>query len=407
MNPAAHRPRFLPWSAVALGLVSLLNDMSGEMLAPVIPVFLTATLGAGPAIVGLIEGLAQSSVSFLKLAAGIAVDRGVRPKRLMLIGYGLANTVRPLIGLAGSWGVVLALRVADRIGKGLRGAPRDALLAASVAPERMGRAFGFHRAMDYVGSTLGPALGALLLLSGLPMRGLFLAAAIPGIALMGLIVVGVSNRRLDHPPAARRPLAWSALPLRLKALLTAAAVLAVAGVQDAFLVLWVATRVEGLADVLLVFAGVNAARAVVAMFGGELSDRAGTLPTILIGWTLRVGLLLALALAADGAGTGVAVGLVVALTAAMAWSAPAELALLSHAAPTGRRGALLGTYHMLTGLLTLPGAVLFGWLWQRFGMSVAFLGAAAGTAVAAAALLLAMPRRKSTLSADGDRTGSF
>jgi MFS family permease len=383
--PSAAGHRFLPWSAVSLGLVSLLNDTAGEMLAPVIPLFLTASLGAGPAVIGLIEGLAQSLVSFLKLAAGIAVDRGVRPKRLMLIGYGLASGVRPFIGLAPNWAVVLVLRAADRVGKGLRGAPRDALLAASVPATRLGRAFGFHRSMDYIGSTLGPLLGAALLLSGMELKGLFAVAALPGVALLALIVFGVSNRRLAQPPAARRPLRWRDLPPRLKALLLAAALLAVTGVQDAFLVLWAAERMEAASDVLLVFAAVNAVRAVIAMFGGELSDRLGTLPTILIGWLARIGLLVALALTPPDAGSGV--WLLLGLTAAMAWSAPAELALLSAEAPTGRRGAMLGTYHMLTGLMTLPGAVLFGLLWQRIGMPTAFLAAAAGTAIAAAALL--------------------
>jgi MFS family permease len=388
--------QYLPRSAVTLGLVSLLNDTAGEMLAPVVPIFLTATLGAGPAVVGLVEGLAQSVVSFLKLAAGIAVDRGVRPKRLMLAGYGLANGVRPFIGLASSWGVVLALRVADRVGKGLRGAPRDALLAATVAPGRLGRAFGFHRSMDYVGSTLGPLAGAALLLAGLPLRGLFAVAAVPGVAVIGLIILGVSNRRLAAPPAARRPLPWRDLPPRLQALLVCAALLAVTGVQDAFLVLWIAGRLDSAADVLLVFAGVNAVRAVIALFGGELSDRLGTVPTILVGWTARIGLLAALALVPPGAGSGVA--LLLGLTAAMAWSAPAELALVAGEAPAGRRGALLGTWHLLTGLMTLPGAVLFGTLWERFGMSAAFLAAAAGSAVAAAGLLVSLRLGQTTIT---------
>ncbi len=394
MRQATASGRFLPRAAVVLGIVSLFNDLAGEMLAPVIPLFLTATLGAGPAVVGLVEGVAQSCASLLKLISGIAVDRGVRPKRLMLTGYGLASSVRPLIGLAGSWGPVLVLRALDRIGKGLRGTPRDALLAASVDDARLGRAFGFHRAMDYVGSGLGPALGAAALAAGVSLKGLFGLAVIPGVLVMLLITFGVSGERLAHAPAARRPLPWRELPRRLRGLLLAATLLTVSGVHDAFLVLWLAQQLDGIASVLLVFALVNGVRAVVAMFGGELSDRLGTLPTILVGWSLRIGLLPWVAAVGDAqhAQAGFAVFWVVALTAAMAWSAPAELALLSRAAPSGQRGAVLGTFHMLTGLAMLPGTALFGVLWQQFGATTAFFAAAMGSLLAAT-LLLTLSRR--------------
>ncbi|MEO0423113.1 MAG: MFS transporter [Pseudomonadota bacterium] len=398
MADAASVPRrFLPRAAVVLGVISLFNDLAGEMLAPVVPLFLTATLGAGPAIVGLVEGFAQSCASVLKLIAGLLVDRGVRPKRLMLAGYGLASSVRPLIGIAGSWGPVLVLRALDRIGKGLRGAPRDALLAASVEDARLGRAFGFHRAMDYVGSGLGPAIGAGALALGLSLKGLFALAVIPGIAVMALIVFGVSGERLAPNAPTKRPAlpAWSSLPGRLRGLLLAATLLAVSAVHDAFLVLWLAKQLDDIASVLLVFALINGVRAVVAMFGGELSDRLGSLPAILIGWSLRIGLLLWIASASTAPATpGAAIIWVVALTAAMAWSAPAELALLTRAAPDGQRGTLLGTYHMLTGLAMLPGTALFGLLWQQFGTSIAFLSAAVGSTLAAVTLLaLSRPSR--------------
>ncbi|MEM9384047.1 MAG: MFS transporter [Pseudomonadota bacterium] len=392
MAEAAVTPqRFLPRAAVVLGIISLCNDLAGEMLAPVIPLFLTTTLGAGPAIVGLVEGFAQSCASVLKLLAGLLVDNGVRPKRLMLAGYGLASSVRPLIGIASSWGLVLALRALDRIGKGLRGAPRDALLAASVDDARLGRAFGFHRAMDYVGSGLGPAIGAGALTLGMSLKGLFALAVIPGLAVMVLILFGVSSERLGSRSADKpRALpAWASLPGRLRGLLLAATLLAVSAVHDAFLVLWLAKQLDHIASVLLVFALINGVRAVVAMFGGELSDRLGTLPTILVGWTLRIGLLLWIASASSAqATTPAAILWVVSLAAAMAWSAPAELALLTRAAPDGQRGTLLGTYHMLTGLAMLPGTALFGLLWQQFGVSVAFLSAALGSALAALTLLI-------------------
>ncbi|HKJ22310.1 MAG TPA: MFS transporter, partial [Gammaproteobacteria bacterium] len=142
---------FLPRTVIVLGFVSLLNDSASEMIVPLLPLFLTINLGAGPLIVGLIEGLAEATASVLKLVAGWLADRGWRHKRLVLGGYLLSNSARPLIGLALGWSWVLALRFLDRVGKGLRTAPRDALIAGAVETHRRGRAFGFHRAMDHTG----------------------------------------------------------------------------------------------------------------------------------------------------------------------------------------------------------------------------------------------------------------
>ncbi|MEO0975247.1 MAG: MFS transporter, partial [Pseudomonadota bacterium] len=277
----------------------------------------------------------------------------------------------------------------DRIGKGVRGTPRDALLAASVPAERLGRAFGFHRAMDYLGSGLGPAIGALALAFGVSIRGLFALAVIPSVFVLAMIAFGVQNERLASPNAAKRPLPWRDLPGRLRGLLIASALLAVTSVHDAFLVLWINDRLDGsVRDVLLLFAVVNIVRAVVAMFGGELTDRIGTLPTIIIGWLSRIALLVFMASAPSVLDAGQASALVVALTATMAWSGPAELTLLTRAAPEGNRGAVLGTYHMLTGLLMLPGVAAFGLLWQQLGANTALLAAATGTGLAAATLIL-------------------
>jgi len=155
--------RALPRTVVILGLVSLLNDAASEMITPLLPIFLTATLGAGPAIVGLVEGLAEATASILKLVSGRLADRGVAAKTLVVGGYTLSNAMRPLIGLATGWGAVLGLRFLDRVGKGIRSAPRDALIASAAGPEQRGRAFGFHRSMDHAGSVIGPLLAFALL----------------------------------------------------------------------------------------------------------------------------------------------------------------------------------------------------------------------------------------------------
>ena len=183
----------LPRIVVVLGLVSFLNDAASEMITPLLPVFLATTLGAGPAIVGLVEGLAESLSSILKLVSGWLVDRGWSARRLVLGGYGLSNSVRPLLGLALGWAWVLVLRALDRIGKGLRTSPRDAMIAVSVPFVDRGRAFGFHRGMDHAGAMLGAAIAFALLYAGVEMQAVFMLSVIPGIAVMLLLWCGLSQ----------------------------------------------------------------------------------------------------------------------------------------------------------------------------------------------------------------------
>ena len=159
--------RFLPRTVIILGLVSFLNDTASEMITPLLPLFLTATLGAGPAIVGLVEGLAEATASILKLVSSRLADRGWNSRKLVVGGYTVSNTARPLIGFALGWGWVLALRFLDRVGKGIRTAPRDALIASSTDEHVRGRAFGFQRALDHGGAMLGPLLAFGLLQWGM------------------------------------------------------------------------------------------------------------------------------------------------------------------------------------------------------------------------------------------------
>ena len=189
----------LPRTVVVLGFVSLLNDSASEMITPLIPLFLTATLGAGPAIVGFIEGLAEATASVLKLVSGRLADRGVPAKSLVLGGYGLSNVARPLIGLAASWAAVLSLRFLDRVGKGLRTAPRDALIAGATEASRRGRAFGFHRSMDHAGAVIGPLAAFALLSANVPLGSLFLASVVPGALVLLLLVWGLPDAAPQCP----------------------------------------------------------------------------------------------------------------------------------------------------------------------------------------------------------------
>ncbi|HFQ89029.1 MAG TPA: MFS transporter, partial [Desulfobulbus sp.] len=182
---------FLPRTVVILGLVSFFNDTASEMITPLLPVFLIATLGAGPAVVGLVEGVAEATASLLKLVSGRMADRGWSHKGLVLGGYSVSNLARPLVGLALGWNLVLLLRFLDRVGKGLRTSPRDALITASTDATRLGRAFGFHRALDNAGAMLGPLCAWAILREGVPMAHVFLWSLVPGILVVCLLGFGL------------------------------------------------------------------------------------------------------------------------------------------------------------------------------------------------------------------------
>src|SRR5215831_253672 len=208
--------RSLPRTVVVLGLVSFLNDSASEMITPLLPIFLTSVLGSGPAIVGLVEGVAESTASILKLVSGRLADRGVEAKALVLFGYGVSNTTRPFIGLALGWPLVLLLRFFDRIGKGIRTPPRDALIAGATTQTNRGMAFGFHRSMDHAGAVLGPLLAYVLLANHVPLAQVFYWSAVPGICVVLLLSMGISR---DAPLEFAKPasLRWRALDPRLRA----------------------------------------------------------------------------------------------------------------------------------------------------------------------------------------------
>ena len=375
----------LPRTVLVLGLVSFLNDAASEMVTPLLPVFLTATLGAGPAIVGLVEGVAEATASVLKLVSGRLADRGVRAKSLVVGGYGLSNATRPLIGLAAAWSAVLVLRFLDRVGKGLRTAPRDALIAAAVPDTQRGRAFGFHRSMDHAGAVVGPLLAFALLSADVDLATVFLASAVPGALVVALLVLGVPAGPPFVPPP-RAAFSWRALHPRLRALVVAAGGLALASVPEVFVVLWATQAGLQVQWVPLVWAAASLAKMAIAWPAGLLSDRIGRTPVLLGGWSARVGVLVLLA-ALPRPPAALVWTLFVAYAATLAITEPAERSLIGDHAAAHERGTAYGLYHLASGLLVLPGAVLFGALWQGLGSAVAFGAAAAITTVAAGAML--------------------
>ena len=378
--------RPLPRTVVVLGFVSLLNDSASEMITPLIPLFLTATLGAGPAIVGFIEGLAEATASVLKLVSGRLADRGVPAKALVLGGYGLSNVARPLIGLAVSWAAVLSLRFLDRVGKGLRTAPRDALIAGATEASSRGRAFGFHRSMDHAGAVIGPLAAFGLLSANVQMSSVFLASAIPGALVLLLLMWGLPQAPPGTGAVSGAPLAWRSLHGRLRAMIVVAGLLALASVPEAFIVLWARDAGLDLLWIPLIWAAASLAKMFVTLPAGIVSDRAGRLPVLTFGWSARVLVLVMLALIEPGP-IGVWL-LFIAYSASLAITEPAERSLIGDHASPGERGTAFGLYHLASGLLVLPGAVLFGLIWEWYGASTAFIAAAAVVAVAAAAMLL-------------------
>jgi len=377
----------LPRTVVVLGFVSFLNDAASEMITPLLPLFLTATLGAGPAIVGLIEGVAEATASLLKLVSGRLADRGWNHKRLVLGGYSVSNLARPLIGIALGWTWVLALRFLDRVGKGIRTSPRDALIAASTGEGTRGRSFGFHRALDNAGGMVGPLLAFALLSANVPLQHVFLWSLVPGLLVLALLIWGLDGTPSPLAHVDKSPLRWSLLDRQVRGLVIAAGGLAMASAPEAFLVLWASDRGLAIAWVPLIWAASSAVKAFVAGPAGALSDRCGRVPVLLTGWGLRILLLVALAFTANGQGEPVTWILFLAYGAALAMTEGTERALIGDFSQPTQRGTAFGLYHMTIGLAALPGALLFGALWQGFGAPIAFISSAAIATLSSVVLL--------------------
>jgi len=367
-----------------LSLVSLLNDTASEMIYPLLPFFLTTMLGAGPAVLGAIEGAAESASSLVKLIGGWFSDRfGRRP--LVTAGYGIAGAVRPILALSTAPWQVLALRLGDRFGKGIRSAPRDALLAESVPANRRGTAFGIHRAADHLGAAIGPILAATLLLAWPgQIRRVFAIAAIPGIIGALLVVWKVRERRSPtrqqahaqtHSGASRFDPAF----FRYLAVLM---LFTLGNASDAFLLLRASELGVPLAAVPLLWSVHHIAKSVLSVPGGMLADRLGPRRAIAGGWLVYAGVYAAFAFANvswHAWALFVVYGVFHALT-----EAP-EKALVAALAPGGRRGSAFGAYHGAIGVAALPASMIFGLLWARFGPTVPFL---TGAAIAFVATLL-------------------
>ena len=385
-------PSRLPPTVRALGLVSLFTDCSSEMVYPVNAALMRA-LGAPAAIIGLTEGIAEATASLLKLYSGALSDHLGRRKPLTLVGYTLAALSKPLIGLAGVWPQVLAGRLLDRTGKGLRAAPRDALIADACPPALRGRAFGLHRSMDTAGAVLGPLIGyGLLQLYPGGLRSLYWLAFVP--ALIGVLVLWLVVREpARSQEATPRPgfrLVPDGLSPAYRRFLLAAGVFSLGNSSDQFLLLR-AQESAGLtpASLLLLYALFNVVEAALGYVAGRWSDRVGRRPLLIGGWLVFALTYSGFALLPQRLGAPAVVGLFVLYGLYYTLTQGAQKALAADLTDPARRGQQLGVFHFFVGLAALPASLLAGALYDRAPAAPFWVGAI-GAVIAA--LILANAR---------------
>ena len=388
------RRQRLPSTVVWLGVVSLLNDFSSEMIFPLLPLFFTTVLHGSPGQLGAMEGLVESLSSLLKLWSGRQADRLPRRKPLVLFGYSLASIARPLLALAAAPWQVVALRVFDRVGKGIRGAPRDALIADSVDPGGRGRAFGFHRAMDHLGAIAGPltALALIPLLFGTgdlrepDYRLLFGIAAVPAVlSVFVLLFLVRETPRAVQPHAEKGPAPQLGRPFwRLLGIL---ALFTLGNSSDAFLLL--RAREAGLSpqNLYLVWALLHVVKSALSTPAGALSDRIPRRHLIAGGWLIYAAVYLGFGWATAAWQIWVLFGIYGVYFGMVEGT---ERALVADLVPKEARGTAYGWYHAAIGIAAFPASALFGGLWSAYGPSAAF-GLGSGLALAAALLLCIFP----------------
>lgn len=376
--------RTLPRTVWLIGLISLINDTASDMLYPLIPLYLASVLMAGPRVLGLIEGVAEATASLLKLFSGVIVDRTRRSKPWIVAGYALAGFGRPLIAFVGTWPWLLVIRFADRVGKGLRSSPRDALLAASVDSGNRGLAFGLHRALDNAGAVFGPLLAALLLALGLPLQQIFLWSVLPALLCLALTLAlrePAATHATEHVAFDWR---LGSLPPPLRRYLLIVALFTLGNSSNMFLLLRAQQLGVPQAQIPLLWAAVSAVAMLCSTPLAALSDRLGRV-RLLVGGYLAYALFYA-ALGLTGSG-GITLYLLFAgYGLFLAATEGVEKALVADLAPAGQRGAAFGWFNLTAGVMLLPASAWFGWLYQAVSPLAAF-GWSAGCAALAAALL--------------------
>jgi MFS family permease len=390
------RYKNLPRNVFALSVVSFLNDTSSEIIYPLLPTFLALSLGASPFAIGAIEGIAESTASLLKLFSGYLSDKLQRRKPLVLFGYGIASIVRPLLAFATTWQQVLFVRTTDRIGKGIRGTPRDALLAAEVSPKERGIAFGFNRAADHLGAVFGPIIGSILIYffavnPSIPTvseyQNVFLFASIPVVLGLFVIIFFVKEAlpEANQKPAAIK-LSLSEFDGNFKRFLFVIALFTLSNSTDAFLLL--RAREAGIEPALLpiLWMVLHISKVISSIVGGDLSDRFGRKTLIFSGWIVYALVYLGFAFITEpwqAWALFIIYGIYFGLTEG------AEKALVADLVEDEKRGTAYGLYALAFGVTVFPASLILGAIWSYFGAGYAF-GFSAFLSLIAAFLLLSV-----------------
>ena len=376
-----------------LGWISFFTDMATEMVYPLLPLFLTRTLGGGAMALGVIEGVAEGANSLLKIASGWMTDRTGQPKKLVLAGYGLSSAVRPLIAIVTAWPQVLALRFTDRLGKGIRSSPRDAMLAGFAPEGRRGRVYGFHRGMDHAGAVVGPLIATVYLyFYPEAYRSLFTWTLVPGIIVILLILRLPKDRprpaaeQSEAGPTKSRSDEVGPLPRRFYFAMSVIFLFALGNASDAFVLLRLNDLGVAPVWIPLLWSALHIVKMTSSVVGGAMSDRFGRRAMIIAGYLWYAGIY-----AAFAATTSVPLLIVVFLAYGLyfGFTEGVEKAWVADMAPAASRGMAFGIYNAALGLGGLAASLIFGAIWTRVSPQAAFITGAA-LALAASVLLYLM-----------------
>jgi MFS family permease len=377
---------------IALGIVSFLTDVSSEMIYPLLPIFLTTVLGSSLTFVGLIEGIAESTASLLKFFSGWLSDRWGKRKLLTLWGYSLSSLTRPLIALSTASWQVLLIRFTDRVGKGIRTSPRDALIADSVPLDCRGKAFGFHRSLDHLGAVVGPLLASLFLIQGASFRLVFFLAFIPAVTSVLVLAVLVKEKKgNDDPSLPITDHRSQGVNKKFVYFLVIIALFSLGNSSDAFLILRAKECGISLTLIPILWVFLHVIKTLSSFPGGIFSDRFGRGKVIIMGWLIYALVYLGMGRASTPQAIWLLFGIYgfyFGLTEGV------EKALVADLVKGETRGTAYGIYNAVIGISALPASLLMGWLWQDFGAQVAF-SFGGGLAMFAAVLLFILMRRPS------------
>ncbi len=397
------RYKSLSGNVLALSLVSLLNDTSSDIIYPLLPAFLALTLGASPFAIGLIEGFAESVAAFLKLFSGYLSDKFGRRKLPVFLGYSLASVMRPLLAFVTTWQQVLFVRVSDRVGKGIRGAPRDAIIAASVPEEKRGLAFGFNRAADHLGAVIGPIVAFVLLSyfasnpnspTAADYQQVFLFASIPVVLGLFVIVFFVKETPKEISTEIEMPkikLSLKEFDSNFKRFLIVVALFTLSNSTDAFLLLRAEQAGIAPAVLPLLWMALNLSKVFSSLIFGDLSDKIGRKRLILSGWIVYALVYAGFAFV-DSAWQAWALFLIYGVYFGL--TEGVEKALVADLVPKEKRGTAYGFYNLAFSITVFPASIIFGAIWTKFGAEAAFLISAIISVCAAVLLLTVQPKQR-------------